>query len=1010
MKIKKLSIGNIASIESAEIDFENGPLKDSPLFLICGETGSGKTTILDAITLALYGKTPRYSDGRRRNDCQIGGMAYNDSRQIVRHGAANAHAIVELVGNDGKLYEAQWSVGSVTRGPTKGKLKDAEWVWKGCSKGGIEYTKDKEIESVVARAVGLGFEQFCRTTLLAQGQFTKFLLGDEDAKAEILEKLTNTEKFKKFGIAIGEKYTNLKDAADLLEKEIQRLAGLGQERPVVEAKIAELTGKLVESGEQIKSIEARKNWLNQDAELVRHEQGVRKDLAAAFADLKATEAETAARLQEAKTAVDGINAFLAANEPKAEMYTQAGVILTNLGYVRDARAKKLAAEADLAKFENCLPALNAAKDDAATALDVAAKALVQESAKEELERQKLEAMNLKKLLADKDAVIKKLGELKALGVQIKGMDKLLSDKKSHEETLAKRRAEQEAKLSVLPELEKAFEEAEEKRNAAQAERDKVKSLVDDGIAKIVAGLHVGDECPICKSRIEHLNTSEWFSGLLAEKDAEYAAADKSCKEAEKAFNAAKAAADGAKAKVSDAAKQIEADKNAIKTAHGEIQECAQFFGIPGTKEGVDVALKACEKEIAAIDEKLKEGEAQEKVIEAISKSLKKLRRTKEDAQGALSVKEKACLNCEASIKQAKSGIQAEEARAEESLAKASAKIALPAWQDAWEADREGWEAAFKKSADEYLERKTLLPKVTAKLEGFVKMAEQIADCRKRVLEKVPALGADEAVGDADEGSFGRVNTSLGQLELVGRQRQEQGEKKPKDLAEEDTVEALSAKSDELRSEDERLRNELAAEQQKIKDDDKCASDRAAKEKELEAARAERDEWQPIDDLFGDKTGKKVQREIQSYVLMNVLGKANHYLKQLSDRYELSCEGLVLSVVDANEGYVVRPVNTLSGGEQFLVSLALALGLAGMNDSGLSVDMLLIDEGFGTLSGEHLNSAIEALERLNALTGTRKIGVISHVERLRERIRTHVEVTRNGHEPSRVRVVSAGATT
>ena len=121
----------------------------------------------------------------------------------------------------------------------------------------------------------------------------------------------------------------------------------------------------------------------------------------------------------------------------------------------------------------------------------------------------------------------------------------------------------------------------------------------------------------------------------------------------------------------------------------------------------------------------------------------------------------------------------------------------------------------------------------------------------------------------------------------------------------------------------------------------------------------------------------------------------------------SCEGLMLSVIDADEGYAVRPVNTLSGGEQFLVSLSLALGLAGMNDSGLSVDMLLIDEGFGTLSGEYLNSAIEALERLNALTGTRKVGVISHVERLRERIKTHIEVTRNGHDPSTVKVVPRG---
>jgi exonuclease SbcC len=145
--------------------------------------------------------------------------------------------------------------------------------------------------------------------------------------------------------------------------------------------------------------------------------------------------------------------------------------------------------------------------------------------------------------------------------------------------------------------------------------------------------------------------------------------------------------------------------------------------------------------------------------------------------------------------------------------------------------------------------------------------------------------------------------------------------------------------------------------------------------------------------------------VQSYVLENVLAKANFYLRQLSDRYWLSCEGLTLSVTDAFDGGVVRPVNTLSGGEQFLDSLALALGLAGMSDTGLGVDLLLIDEGFGTLSGEHLDAAIGALEGLNSIIGSRKVGVISHVERLRERIRTHVEVTRDGHAPSVVRVVS-----
>ena len=1006
MKIRKLSIRNIASIESADIDFEDGPLKDSPLFLICGETGSGKTTILDAITLALYGKTPRYADKHRKKDCLIGGMAFNDARQLVRRGATAASAVVEFVGNDGKQYEARWSVGAVTRGGNKGKLKDAEWTWKDCSKGGIEYALGKDIEPVLKNAVGLGFEQFCRTTLLAQGQFTKFLLGDEDAKAEILEKLTNTEKFKGFGIAIGEKYAKLSNAVCLLEDEIRRLPGLGQERPVVEKKILELTGKREESCKRIKALEAQKDWLAHVAELARSEQKILADLAGAFADLKATEAEAGAQLQAARTAVEDINAFLAAEEPRAAMYEQAAAVLTNLGYVRDARAKKAEAERCLAKSEKCLPVLNKDKDEAVKALKAAVCALDQESAKEELEKQKLEAMNLKQLRKDKESAVKRLGDIKTFGARIDGIGKLLKDKENHEKALKERQAELEKRLSALPELEKASEVAAEKRDAAQAERDRVKSLVDDGIAKIVAGLHVGDECPICKSRIKRLNTSEWFSGLMAEKNGAYAAADKACKAAEKAFNAAKSAAEGAKTKASDAKKQIASDKRAIKTAHDEIQECAKLFGIKGSKEGVDVALKDCEKEIAALETRLKEGEAQEEVIDAISKSIKKLRKAKDEAKDALSGKERACLNCEAAIKQAKSGIQAEESRAGKSLADASAKIAIPEWQDAWEADNVGWESAFKKAATEYHKRKNSLLKASAMLDGFVKKAGQIADCRKRALAKVPELAADAAVGDADESSMIGVDASLGQLALVGQQRKELDGKKPQDLSDEDNVAELSAKCDELRAEDERLRNELATEQQKIAADDKCASDRVAKEKELEVARSVQEEWKPIADLFGDQTGKKVQREIQAYVLMNVLDKANHYLKQLSDRYELSCEGLVLSVVDANEGYVMRPVNTLSGGEQFLVSLALALGLAGMNDSGLCVDMLLIDEGFGTLSGEHLNSAIEALERLNALTGSRKVGVISHVERLRERIKTHVEVVRNGHEPSKVRVVNS----
>ena len=1005
MRIRKLAIRNIASIESAEIDFENGPLKDSPLFLICGETGSGKTTVLDAITLALYGKTPRYSDDRRKKELQVGGMAFNDARQLVRHGATSASAVVEIVGNDGKPYEARWSVGAVTRGSKKGTLKDAEWTWKDRSKGGLEYTHDRDIWPVLKNAVGLEFEQFCRTTLLAQGQFTDFLLGGEDAKAEILEKLTNTEKFKQFGIAIGEKYANLSKAVALLDEEIKLLAGLGMERPVVEAKIKELRGKLDDSDRLIKAHEARRDWLLRAAELAQGEQKVRADLAVAFADLRATEAETAAQLQAARDAVDKIDAFLAANEPKAIMYEQAAAIITDLWHVRDAREKKSAAEASLARFEKSLPALNKERVEAAAALEASVRILDLESAKEESEKQKLEAMKLKDLRKAKESAVKRRGDIQILGARLEGIDRLLGDKKAHEEALKDRQDELAKSLAALPALEDAARTAAAKRDAAKAERDRVKGLIEDGIERIVAGLHVGDECPICRSRIEQLNSSSVFSALMEEKSAAYAAADKACVKAERAFDAAKAAADGAEAKVSDAKRQIEADRKAVRDSYDEIQAMVATLGVGGSKEGVAAALAECEKVVADLGDRIAAGEAQEDLLKEITRSIKKLRKAKDEAKESLSVRERACLNCESSIKEARSGVKAEESRAEKSLADASAKIVIPAWRDAWEADQDGWEASLEESSRDYRRRKESLVEARHGLSDCEKRAAKIAECRNRAIEKAPALAEGAAAGKADEDSPVKVDTLLGQLAHVVQQRGEQDGKRPQDLSDEDNAEELSAKCEELKAEGDRLRNELAAELQRIAADDRCASDRAAKERELEAARAVRDEWKPIADLFGDQTGKKIQREIQSYVLMNVLGKANYYLKQLSDRYELSCEGLVLSVVDANEGYVVRPVNTLSGGEKFIVSLALALGLAGMNDTGLGVDMLLIDEGFGTLSGEHLNSAIEVLERLNTLTGTRKVGVISHVERLRERIRTHIEVTRNGHEPSNVRIVS-----
>ena len=176
--------------------------------------------------------------------------------------------------------------------------------------------------------------------------------------------------------------------------------------------------------------------------------------------------------------------------------------------------------------------------------------------------------------------------------------------------------------------------------------------------------------------------------------------------------------------------------------------------------------------------------------------------------------------------------------------------------------------------------------------------------------------------------------------------------------------------------------------------------------QIEVKQKEVDNWAGVAALFGSADGKKFRNIAQSYVLRQLLAGANHYLSRLTDRYRMECPpgGLTILLRDEYQGGVKRPTSTISGGESFLVSLALALGLSSLNRKSLSVDVLFIDEGFGTLDSDYLNTVMEALEKLHQIGG-KKVGIISHVEALRERIATQIHVERVNHTLSRVEVVN-----
>jgi exonuclease SbcC len=164
-------------------------------------------------------------------------------------------------------------------------------------------------------------------------------------------------------------------------------------------------------------------------------------------------------------------------------------------------------------------------------------------------------------------------------------------------------------------------------------------------------------------------------------------------------------------------------------------------------------------------------------------------------------------------------------------------------------------------------------------------------------------------------------------------------------------------------------------------------------------------WDKMAALIGSADGKKFSKFAQGLTLARLTELANRHLGKLNDRYRIfksPTHDLELQIIDTHQADAVRSMNTLSGGESFLVSLALALGLSDLAGRKAQINSLFIDEGFGTLDADTLDIAITALENLQA--GGKFIGIISHVEALKERIGTQIQVQKQAGGQSTIKVI------
>lgn len=268
MKLNQLTIHNIASIKDATIRFDAQPLSSSEVFLITGKTGAGKSTILDAICLALYADTPRLDSTNMQGNMtdQEKVVKVDDPRQLMRRNTGEAFVQLTFKGVNGVSYEATWSVAR-SRNKPDGNLQAKKWTLKNMLSD-ITYNKDEEIKAEIRKAIGLDFKQFCRTTMLAQGEFTRFLNSKDDDKADILEKITGASIYSRIGKRIFDMTKEHKEEWQKAEQQIEANKPLSDDEVAAKkAEIVRLDKEREANNTLVQQEQTKAAWLTKELEL-----------------------------------------------------------------------------------------------------------------------------------------------------------------------------------------------------------------------------------------------------------------------------------------------------------------------------------------------------------------------------------------------------------------------------------------------------------------------------------------------------------------------------------------------------------------------------------------------------------------------------------------------------------------------------------------------------------------------------------------------------------------------
>ncbi|MDR1499679.1 MAG: AAA family ATPase [Tannerellaceae bacterium] len=1026
MKILAIRGKNIASIEGAfELDFTVPPLSQAGIFAITGNTGSGKSTILDVLCLALFDNTPRMSHAGENNifilDAPDRAIHQKDCRTLLRRGTADGYAEVDFQAVSSERYRATWMV-KRARGKTGGSLQNSEMSLVNLSTHTPVQGRKTFLLARVVELTGLTFEQFTRTVLLPQGDFATFLKARQSEKAELLEKLTGTGIYSRISVIIYEKTKDavrehlalterIKDVEQLTHEEI---ASLTAEKEGLEEGY-----KLLEA--QQKTVAAKIKWLDDRHTL----------------DLGCI---------EALRSLEGIEDLIVQAQPRYEYLARTESVQDIRDIFNELQLSKKQLEENIAlmetKTKERLDAAEALKqaDEACRLLGRQQEELEREielAAPEIIKARELDILILGAVNSEAEAGSEYLSALKTKqGIEknilaIENGIRLAQEDAGRFAAWLERHAVWENVvaqsgliLALLDDTHTALEQSRintkrqaentglltaesEKLDRQRSEALRLNSLLPAEVLGMRARLEDGHPCPVCGS------TSHPAKNIAGGQSMREAELDKARQTVDKEIERLTLTVEERRSEITRL--KALADNYSLQAASTMEKAATYLSGLPLWKTSFEDGL--LQKEIREM-------------------TLLWTTHTQQIARAAETVNNKSI-----QLKSEQDNLARAMLNLNEKEKKRDAAILLRQDAQKRRSSLLGGEKVERLTAMHSAKKKEIAGEIGRSTEHKNKLLskqELIAGMISRITAEVDRLSrqcasAGESVDIWIEGKQGsltreqlpgllsRDNNWL-QSErafLFGLKEKETAlrstlQERRRTLTAHDLAEIKPQGEDETRDillEKQSAQGEQAA--YSLKRIATINATLAANEKGKERIQAFEgmisekapavENWKRLNELFGSATGSKFKEIAQGYTLDVLLTHANRHLRELSRRYELQriAGTLALMVSDLDMLGETRTVHSLSGGESFLVSLALALGLASLMTDRMNIESMFIDEGFGSLDLDTFRVAMDALEKLQ-MKG-HKIGVISHVAEMTERIATQVLVIKTANGRSHIKI-------